>query len=200
MAETLESMGYRGGAEIAFNPNKAYEVAMPTSVQRLSAQQLFELHSEQTKVGSDALVQMMREESTMSFLRGTVKGLLKTLKSEIDFGAMNYHESLVARAKKWIIEHATDETLSLDSIAKAAKMSPYHFSRVFRQVSGESPISYLRRIRVEKALEYLESRKCSATEAAVECGFQNAKQLRYHLTRFPDLMKKIERPLSQSFQ
>jgi AraC-like DNA-binding protein len=56
----------------------------------------------------------------------------------------------VALAKDFI--HANSgETLSLDAIARAAHVSPFHFSRLFRQATGYSPYEYHLRTRIERA-------------------------------------------------
>ena len=61
--------------------------------------------------------------------------------------------------------------LDVPALAKAAYMSPSHFSRRFRAVYGETPYSYLMTRRIERAKALLRSGVTSVTEvcAAVGC-------------------------------
>ena len=60
--------------------------------------------------------------------------------------------------------------LVLGDLAAAARLSMYHFAHVFQQAHGLTPMTYLRRARLERALALLESRECSVTEVAAKVG------------------------------
>ena len=64
--------------------------------------------------------------------------------------------------------------LTLEQLAAEAALEPKYFCRVFRQITGRTPISYLNYYRVECAAELLCSTGRSVTEIALECGFQDA--------------------------
>lgn len=61
--------------------------------------------------------------------------------------------------------------LDVDSIARAALMSPAHFSRRFRAAYGETPYGYLMTRRIERAKALLRRGDVSVSEAcwAVGC-------------------------------
>jgi AraC-like DNA-binding protein len=61
--------------------------------------------------------------------------------------------------------------LDVDSIARAALMSPAHFSRQFRAAYGETPYAYLMTRRIEKAQALLRRGDMSVSEVcwAVGC-------------------------------
>jgi AraC family transcriptional regulator len=61
--------------------------------------------------------------------------------------------------------------LSLADIAAAADLSPFHFLRVFKTATGETPYRYLTHVRVERARRHLERGDLSVTEIAQACGF-----------------------------
>lgn len=63
------------------------------------------------------------------------------------------------------------EPFSLDLIASTAALSKYHFLRAFREILGETPLSYLQRIRVEKAKGLLSTTNLSVTEIANAVGY-----------------------------
>ena len=56
--------------------------------------------------------------------------------------------------------------LTLDEIARAARLSSFHFLRMFRQVHGMTPMDYLREQRTRRALALLETTKLPVTEVA----------------------------------
>ncbi|HEY3464806.1 MAG TPA: helix-turn-helix transcriptional regulator [Amycolatopsis sp.] len=61
--------------------------------------------------------------------------------------------------------------LSLADMAAAADLSTFHFLRVFKTATGQTPYRYLTRIRVERACRHLERGVLSVTEIAQACGF-----------------------------
>lgn len=63
------------------------------------------------------------------------------------------------------------DDISVDDLAKAAGMSRFHFSRLFRDQVGEAPYKHLLKIRVRRAAELLRSH--SVTEAAFAVGFKD---------------------------
>jgi AraC family transcriptional regulator len=69
------------------------------------------------------------------------------------------------------------EDISLDDLAAEAQLSPFHFSRMFKQSLGVPPRVYLTRLRVEKACELLERTDLSITEVALEVGYSSNQVL-----------------------
>ncbi|MBE1493448.1 AraC family transcriptional regulator [Amycolatopsis lexingtonensis] len=61
--------------------------------------------------------------------------------------------------------------LTLADMAAAADLSPFHFLRVFKTATGQTPYRYLTRVRVEQACRHLERGDLSVTEIAEACGF-----------------------------
>ena len=56
-------------------------------------------------------------------------------------------------------------------MAAEAALEPKYFCRVFRQITGRTPINYLNYYRVECAAELLCTTQGSITDIALECGF-----------------------------
>jgi len=65
-----------------------------------------------------------------------------------------------------------DREITLESVAKVACFSPFHFHRIFRSVVGETLSQFTKRLRLERAL-YLMSHASnrSLTDISIECGF-----------------------------
>jgi len=62
-------------------------------------------------------------------------------------------------------------SISLEKIAKIAKMSPFAFSRFFKKNCGAGFVEYLTRVRTNKACYLLRETEYQVQEIATECGF-----------------------------
>lgn len=61
--------------------------------------------------------------------------------------------------------------ISLEKIAKIAKMSPFAFSRYFKKNCGAGFVEYLNRVRTNKACYLLRETEYPVHDIAMECGF-----------------------------
>ena len=62
----------------------------------------------------------------------------------------------------------------LDDLLKIAHMSRSNLMRVFRKATGQPPIEYLVRLRIQRAMELLRGTDLSVTEIALEVGFNDS--------------------------
>ena len=69
------------------------------------------------------------------------------------------------------VMRASDEPLTLDDLAEMAGLSPFHFARVFRAVSGVPPVEFQTALRFAKAKEMLLTTPASVTEVCFEVGY-----------------------------
>ena len=69
------------------------------------------------------------------------------------------------------IECRTNHRLSLRSLAQDARLSPYHFLRVFEHLTGLTPHQYVLRARLREAALRLLSSKRKVLDVALDCGF-----------------------------
>lgn len=76
----------------------------------------------------------------------------------------------VTRTVRMIERHATGE-LPLGSLAREAGLSPYHFLRMFEQLTGLTPHQYVRRMRLREAAVRLASKKEKVLDVVFDCGF-----------------------------
>lgn len=73
----------------------------------------------------------------------------------------------------YVREHLHDE-LSLDTLARVAGFSPFHFHRVFKSITEETVNDMVVRLRLERVAALLRATPhLSITEAAFECGFKS---------------------------
>jgi len=72
------------------------------------------------------------------------------------------------------IENHLDEKINIQKLAKVASFSEYHFQRIFKQFTSESLYSFIKRLRLEKAIFLLRSnRKLTIQDIALSVGFSN---------------------------
>lgn len=72
------------------------------------------------------------------------------------------------------IDNNLDIDLSLEKIATLAHFSPYHFHRIFKQITNETVNSYIKRRRVEKAASDLcRNLKSPISDIAFKYGFNS---------------------------
>lgn len=69
------------------------------------------------------------------------------------------------------------EDISLDELAAEARLSAFHFARMFKHSLGVPPRVYLTRLRIEKACELLEQTGLPVTEIAQEVGYSSNQVL-----------------------
>ncbi len=81
------------------------------------------------------------------------------------------------------IQDQLDTDLTVSGIAQAVGMSPYHFTRLFKESTGQSPHRYVVEARVRKAKELLTTGKFTISEAAFHVGFVDQSHLTRHFKR-----------------
>lgn len=100
--------------------------------------------------------------------------------------AVEHGGGLSKTALKAAIDYVGDnlkKDLTLAEIAGAVHMSPYHFSRLFKQSTGRTPHQYVIERRVRRATELLESTALPIAEIAFLCGFAHQSHLNRHFKR-----------------
>ncbi len=79
----------------------------------------------------------------------------------------------VRNACSFISEHY-DENISQAEVADEIGLSPYYFSKLFKEYTKTTFPAYLASIRVQNAIKLLTNEKLSVTECAFMAGFQSA--------------------------
>jgi AraC family transcriptional regulator len=83
----------------------------------------------------------------------------------------------------YIGDNLANKDLTLAEIAGAAHMSPYHFSRLFKESTGRAPHQYVIERRVRRAKELLGGSTLPIAEIALLCGFTHQSHLNKHFKR-----------------
>jgi AraC family transcriptional regulator len=68
-----------------------------------------------------------------------------------------------------------EATLTLHDLATIAGVSPFHFHRLYHAITGETPASTLRRLRLARAVGMLKVPGKTVTEIAFDVGFESSQ-------------------------
>jgi AraC family transcriptional regulator len=81
------------------------------------------------------------------------------------------------------IQDRLNADLTVSGIAQVAEMSADHFTKLFKESTGQSPYRYVIEARVRKAKELLTTGKFSISEAAHQVGFVDQSHLTRHFKK-----------------
>ncbi len=98
----------------------------------------------------------------------------------------NHGDTAVLKAQRQM-EDRFAENLQIDSLAGETGLSPRHFKRRFKQATGESPLGYLQRIRIEQAKQRLETTRDTMNEITWQIGYEDSSSFRRLFKRFTGL-------------
>ncbi len=108
-----------------------------------------------------------------------IKGLLLTffgsILAEGQYVQRDAHEDSFGRLKPAVayMEEHYSGNLRLSDIADHANMTPNHFCKCFKALSGMTPFAYITRYRLKKARHALQTTDMNVTETALACGFND---------------------------
>jgi AraC family transcriptional regulator len=92
------------------------------------------------------------------------------------------------------IQTHLDEKISLNTLAERAHLSPFHFHRVFKSATGETPKTYTQRLRLEKSAFQMLLREATILEIAVSCGYRShetfSRAFKRHFGLTPQMYKR----------
>ncbi|AEJ60652.1 transcriptional regulator with cupin sensor, AraC family [Spirochaeta thermophila DSM 6578] len=83
-----------------------------------------------------------------------------------------YAVEKILPALEYIKEHYQEE-ISVDDLAKLVYLSKYHFIREFKRLTGRTPVAFINRYRVHKAMAMLIESDEKVLNVAYECGFND---------------------------
>ena len=88
--------------------------------------------------------------------------------------------------------------ISLENIAKVAKMSPFSFSRFFKKNSGAGFVEYLNQVRTNKACYLLRETEYQVQDIAAECGFGSISNFNKHFRKSEGISPRDYRAMFKS--
>lgn len=88
-----------------------------------------------------------------------------------------HKDSAILQAEKYMRENLS-ENLSIDRLAEIVSISSRHFTRRFKLATGETPLSYLQQLRIEKAKFQLENTAMNIDEITNLVGYEDSSTFR----------------------
>lgn len=79
---------------------------------------------------------------------------------------------IITKAKVFI-ENNYSKDISLDDVSRIVDISPYYFSKLFKEETGENFIEYLTNIRIEKAKKLLQNKEVSIKNICADTGYSD---------------------------
>lgn len=111
----------------------------------------------------------------------------------------------LTRRLQWAIDfmhaHLADD-VTLDELAAAARLSRFHFLRVFQAAHGRTPMAFLRDLRTRRALALLDSTTLGVADLAQRVGMSRIglwRNLRAHTSAGARALRRIEVPSCRGF-
>lgn len=83
------------------------------------------------------------------------------------------HQKMILRTMEYIEEHLTS-SVDFHLLAKNENLSTNHFRKLFKDITGLSPVEYINRLRIIKACEYLHHSDMNISEVAANVGIYDA--------------------------
>jgi AraC family transcriptional regulator len=91
---------------------------------------------------------------------------------ELELSRVGLVDRRIRRAVELMHAHL-DRDLPLEEIAAAAYLSPFHFARLFKKLTGASPHAYLATLRAARAQTLLAQTDLSITEISARVGYSS---------------------------
>ncbi len=116
---------------------------------------------------------LQRSEEAIWDLRAVLCQLIAKYLHYRHQGAAPHTRREVARIEEYLLRHMADPTLSLHHLVALTSWSRSYLIRVFRGVTGQTPMAYLRELRLQRALHLLTTGEFSVARVAELCGFSD---------------------------
>jgi AraC family transcriptional regulator len=123
----------------------------------------------QEEAGQEIVIAALIEQTIIHLLRhhSNVRR-----SDELELSRVGLVDRRIRRAVELMHAHL-DRDLPLEEIAAAAYLSPFHFARFFKKVTGASPHAYLATLRAARAQTLLAETDLSVTEISARVGYSS---------------------------
>ena len=110
---------------------------------------------------------------TLDELRALASLYILDVKEKVDAERKQKQQSLVGQAHAYIDEHFCDSSLSLSNVAQQYYVSPSYLSNLFKRKYDMNFVEYVTRLRMERAMELLQTTELKTYEIAEQVGYND---------------------------
>jgi AraC family transcriptional regulator len=147
---------------------RASQVGGDRRLSRLARDLADELNSDEP--GQEVVMAALVEQLVVHLLRHHAN---VRRSDELELSRVGLVDRRIRRAVELMHAHM-DRELPLEEIAAAAYLSPFHFARLFKKLTGASPHAYLATLRVERAQHLLAETDLSIAEVSARVGYSSS--------------------------
>ena len=135
------------------------------NLERILAEFVSELTAE--KPGKDIVLRALVEQALVHVLRNYAT---PKLSEELELSRVGLVDRRIRRSVE-LMHTQLDQDLTLKALAAASYLSPFHFARLFKKLTGSSPHNYLAGIRATRAQLLLAETDLSVTAVGARVGY-----------------------------
>lgn len=129
--------------------------------------------NEAKKLGKYFMLKTHLMQIILLFMRDLTDGKTKEKKLDLVINE-NFQKSYTVKQIINYLDENYTHKISLDQISQKLYLSPVYISKIFKEETGDSPINYLIKIRLEKAKEILERTSSGSVKSiANEVGYED---------------------------
>lgn len=99
----------------------------------------------------------------------------------------NSNAAKLSKAIDYIHNNYTTETISIEYLAQISNMSATYFRKLFKQVYGTSPITYVINMKIQRAKEMLRSKMYTVEQVAALSGYNDPSFFRREFKKYTDM-------------
>ena len=119
------------------------------------------------KPGKEIVMRALVEQALVHILRNYST---PRLSEELELSRVGLVDRRIRRSVE-LMHSQLDQDLTLKALAAASYLSPFHFARLFKKLTGVSPHNYLAGIRATRAQSLLAETDLSVTEIGARVGY-----------------------------
>jgi AraC family transcriptional regulator len=122
------------------------------------------------KPGKEIVMRALVEQLLVHVLRNYSQ---PRLSDQLELSRVGLVDRRIRRSVE-LMHTQLDQDLSLKALAAASYLSPFHFARLFKKLTGSTPHNYLAGIRATRAQLLLADTQLSVTEVGAQVGYLSA--------------------------